>query len=547
MPDRIKSSARPYLRPLIVTFSALALASLFSFAAIELTEPTPREDQGEVRNKIADDSKGFEAKAVETFVKAKLDAASGDPRKLMTLANCYLYGIGTDKDEIEAARLHRTGAEKKDPLLIYLYGCDLRFAIGVKKDVASGIKMIREAADKGLPEAEYAMHEILDEGDDLPADPVEARQWLLKAAEHGHYDARADLAVEILKSKDAKRSKSVLTWVRRGALAGHARSCHVMSFVYEAGVGVKPDPVESMAWRLVTLNADEDADAEKYRRAYDALSAEDQAAAEKRAKELSASRAYVSPFARDPAELVAEKKDLESTKPKAERGDRDAQYHLAELYTFGRGTAKNDAEAARWCRKAAEQGHAEAQFSLGQTLRLGEAVAPDMKEAFEWFLKSALQGNPDAEHALSVCYQEGEGVKADKAEALKWRQKAAEHGEPRSQCNLGTDYFGSKPDSTNDALAARWFRKAAEQLHPKGGFCLGLCYMQGRGVPEDRIEGLAWITTSAGGLSPELKECLVSIVDGFTEDELDKAIQRSKQLVKECQAKIEAAKAKASK
>jgi len=547
MTDRIKSSARPYLRPLIVTFSALALASLFSFAAIELTEPTPREEQSEPQNEIVEEAKGLEAKAVETFVKAKSDAAGGDPRKLMALANCYLYGIGTEKNEIEAARLHRMGAEKKEPLLIYLYGCDLRFAIGVKKDVASGIKMIREAADKGLPEAEYAMHEILDEGEDLPADPVEARQWLLKAAEHGHYDARADLAVEILKSKDAKRSKSVLTWVRPGARAGHAHSCHVMSLIHEAGVGVKPDPVESMAWRLVMLNADEDVDAEKYRRAYDALSAEEQATAEKRAKELSGSREYVSPFARDPAELIAEKKDFETTKPKAEKGDRDAQYHLAELYTFGRGTAKNDAEAARWCRKAAEQGHAEAQFSLGQTLRLGEAVTPDMKEAFEWFMKSALQGNPDAEHALSVCYQQGEGVKADETEARMWRQRAAEHGEPYSQCNLGKQYFGQQPDLTNDAIAARWFRKAAEQLHPQGGFCLGLCYLQGRGVPQNRIEGVAWINTSAAGLSADYKDAFIKILDDFSAEEMREAGIRSRQIVKECLAKIEAAKQKTSK
>jgi TPR repeat protein len=546
MPDQIKSSARPYLRPLIVTFSALALASAFSFAAIELTEPAPRDDQGEPQNKIAGESESLEATAAETFVKAKLDAAGGDPRKLMALANCYLYGIGTAKDEIEAARLHRMGAEKKEPLLVYLYGCDLRFAIGVKKDVASGLRMIREAADKGLPEAEYAMHEILDEGEDLPADHAEARQWLVKAAEHGHHDARADLAEEILKSKDRKRARSVFTGVRPGALEGHARSCKIMGFIHSVGFGVKEDPVEAMAWRLVLLNITDEGDGRSWKIDYAGLTEADQAKAEKRAKELSGRRAYVSPFIRNPAVLLAEKKDFEATRPKAEKGDRDAQFHLAELYHFGRGTAKNEAEAARWCRKAAEQGHAEAQFNLGQTLRIGEAVSPDMQEAFEWFMKSALQGNPDAEHALSVCYQEGEGVKADKAEALKWRQQAAEHGEPHSQCNLGTDYFGDKPEATKDVLAARWFRKAAEQLHPKGGFCLGLCYLQGRGVPEDRIEGLAWMTTSADGLSPELKECLINIVDGFTEDELNKAIQRSKQLVKECQTKIAIAKVKTS-
>jgi TPR repeat protein len=161
-------------------------------------------------------------------------------------------------------------------------------------------------------------------------------------------------------------------------------------------------------------------------------------------------------------------------------------------------------------------------------------------------MKSARQGNPDAEHALSVCYQEGDGVKASETEARKWRQMAAEHGEPRSQCNLGSDYYGDKPDAANDAIAARWYRKAAEQLHPKGGFCLGHCYLTGRGVTEDRIEGLAWMFTSADGLSPDLKELLIKVVDDFSEEEMVQAGIRSKQLVKECRAKLEAAEAKAS-
>jgi TPR repeat protein len=338
----------------------------------------------------------------------------------------------------------------------------------------------------------------------------------------------------------------VLAWVRPGALEGHARSCFIMGFIYSVGFGVKADDVESMAWRLVFLNIEDEYDSASWKIDYEGLGEADQAKAEQRAKELSGDRPYVSPFARDPAELAAEKKDFEDTRQKAAQGDMHAQYHLAMLYDFGVGTEENDVEAARWCRQAAEQGHAEAQFTLGQTLRLGEAVAPDMKEAFTWFMKSARQGNPDAEHALSVCYQEGDGVKASETEARKWRQMAAEHGEPRSQCNLGSDYYGDKPDAANDAIAARWYRKAAEQLHPKGGFCLGHCYLTGRGVTENRIEGLAWMFTSADGLSPDLKELLIKVVDDFSEEEMVQAGIRSKQLVKECRAKLEAAEAKAS-
>ena len=536
---------RPYVRPLVVTFSAFSLACLFSYAAVALTESTPSRPVSESAETHGIATTATPEVKAAAFAKAKLAASGGEPAKLMALANFYLLGLGTDKDEKEGARLHKMGAEKGDAFCQSLYGRDLLLSVGVKKDVPEAIIWLRKAADQKQPDAEYALHQLYDEGTDVKADPVAARQWLLRAAEHGHHDARATLAAEILNSKEHKRAKSVLAWVRPGALEGHARSCFIMGFIYSVGFGVKADDVESMAWRLVFLNIEDEYDSASWKIDYEGLGDADQAKAEQRARELSGDRPYVSPFARDPAELAAEKKDFEDTRQKADQGDMHAQYHLAMLYDFGLGTEENDVEAARWCRQAAEQGHAEAQFTLGQTLRLGEAVAPDMKEAFTWFMKSARQGNPDAEHALSVCYQEGDGVKASETEARKWRQMAAEHGEPRSQCNLGSDYYGDKPDAANDAIAARWYRKAAEQLHPKGGFCLGHCYLTGRGVTEDRIEGLAWMFTSADGLSPDLKELLIKVVDDFSEEEMVQAGIRSKQLVKECRAKLEAAEAKA--
>lgn len=531
---------RTYRRPLIVTFSTLALATLFSYVALELTQPAEAAPLRQASAGSVNPPTNPPDKATAAFQEAKSAAAGGDPAKLVALANFYLLGIGTEKDENEAARLHRLGAEKGDAFCQSCIGRDLLLGLGVKKDVAAALTWLRRSADQQQPDAEYALHQLYDEGTEVAANPAEAHSWLLRAAEHGHHDARADLAEEILQAKDHKRAKAVLTWVQAGAKQGHARSCFIMGFIHSVGFGVKADPVEAMAWRLVLLNIDDAGDRRSWKIDYAGLGAEDQAKAERRAKQLSGPREYRSPFARPPEELAAEKKDFETTKPKAEQGDAAAQYHLAMLYDFGRGTPKDETEAARWCRRAAEQGLAEAQFSLAQTLRLGEAVQPDMKEAFAWYMKAALQGNIYAEHALSTCYQEGDGVKTDVNEAQKWRRLAAEHGEPRSQCNLGNDYFEKGPDAANDAIAVRWYRKAAEQLHPKGGYSLGLCYLTGRGVPRDKIEGLAWMFTSADDLAPDLKDSLLRLMNDFTEDEIRQANERGKKLFEECVAKNKA-------
>ncbi len=533
---------RPYVRPLIVTSSALGLACVISYAALTLTEPEQARPVTQAAEPAAGAAKpSREAKAAAVFAKAKREAAGGDPQKVTTLANCHLYGIGTEKNQVEATRLHRSAAEKKHPFAMYMYGSALRLGIGVQKDVVAGVAMIRAAAETGLPEAEYEMYELLTAGEDIKADHAAARKWQLMAAEHGYHSARADLAEEIIDAKDTKRFKSVVSWVRDGAMAGHDRCAHIMSFVYEQGLGTPIDPVESMAWRLISLNASDELDPKVFREDYDTLTEEQRELAESRARELSGQREYASPYARDPAEVAADLKEFTETKLKAEKGDAEAQHRLAGLLDTGRGTKKDAAEAAKWCRRSAEQGYAEAQYSLAQTLRLGDGVAPDMKEAFQWYLKAARQGHVDSEHSLSVCYQVGDGVAADADEAKKWRRQAAEHGSPRSQCNLGSDYFGENPDLANDAIAARWFRKAAEQLHPKGVFCLGLCYISGRGVPQDRIEGLAWMFTRAKDMDSEQLQSLQDLLADFSEDEIKQANKRGREIFEHHLRRLQAA------
>jgi TPR repeat protein len=532
---------RPYVRPLVVTFSALALACLFSYAAIALTETTPAAaPKAKSDRPVTSVTLTKEQRAAAAFEQIKREAASGDPQHITTLANCYLWGRGTAKDEVEATRLHRIAAEKKHPFAMYMYGSALRLGIGVQKDVAAGVAIIRAAAETGLPEAEYEMYELLTVGKDIKADHAAARKWQLIAAEHGYHSARADLAEEIINAKDVKRFKSVANWVRDGAMAGHDRCAHIMSFVYEQGLGTPVDPVESMAWRLISLNVSDELDPKVFREDYDALTEEQQESAEKRARELSGKRKYASPYARDPAELAAERKHFDETLAKAKTGDAEARYELSRLFYVGEGTKKDKDESNRWCLMAAEQGLASAQCMWGLTLLKGDGVTPDAKQAAEWFRKSAVQGHPRSEFILGLFYRDGTGMKADHAESTKWLTQAAEHGYADAQYELGNELYGEEADSAKDAIAARWFRKSAEQFQPNGCFSLGRCYLNGRGLVRNKIEGLAWMLMRAEKLGQESKEELTRTLGEFGEDEIKRASERSQQLQAELEAKLEA-------
>ena len=113
---------------------------------------------------------------------------------------------------------------------------------------------------------------------------------------------------------------------------------------------------------------------------------------------------------------------------KAEQGDAEAQYVLAQGYAHGRGIGMDRTEAAKWFRKAAEQGYAKAQYHLGFCYLHGKGVVLDKLEAVKWYRLAAEQGFAMAQFQLGDCYYRGEGPMEDIIEAYKWKLLARTNG-----------------------------------------------------------------------------------------------------------------------
>jgi uncharacterized protein len=120
----------------------------------------------------------------------------------------------------------------------------------------------------------------------------------------------------------------------------------------------------------------------------------------------------------------------------AERGDAVAQLDLGTRYARGEGVEKDDAEAAKWLRKAADQNLALAQLNMGVLYATGRGVPRNNAEAVRWYRKAEEQGLPQAQLNLGLSYDLGLGVTMDKAEADSWWQKAANQGNSGAEKNL---------------------------------------------------------------------------------------------------------------
>ena len=70
------------------------------------------------------------------------------------------------------------------------------------------------------------------------------------------------------------------------------------------------------------------------------------------------------------------------------------------MYFNGKGVAKDEAEAARWFRKAADQSIVDAQAELGWMYLYGRGVDKNDEAAAQWYRKAAEQGNAVASQRM---------------------------------------------------------------------------------------------------------------------------------------------------
>jgi serine/threonine protein kinase len=121
---------------------------------------------------------------------------------------------------------------------------------------------------------------------------------------------------------------------------------------------------------------------------------------------------------------------------RAEAGDPSAQYELGMMYSYGRGTKRDGAQALVWLEKAATHGHLVAQSRLGIMLARGAGVKKDEAAAARWLRRAAEQGDIAAQFNLGIMYAHGVGVTQDIAQAMQWYRQAADQGHAGALSNL---------------------------------------------------------------------------------------------------------------
>lgn len=111
----------------------------------------------------------------------------------------------------------------------------------------------------------------------------------------------------------------------------------------------------------------------------------------------------------------------------AEQGYRSAQFSLASMHLYAKGTHKNLGHAARWYKLAAQQGCAESCFQLSRAYRFGKGVLQNVTKSLEYLQKAAQGDVAVAQYLLGLEYLTAAYMRGDVDEGLKWVESAAEN------------------------------------------------------------------------------------------------------------------------
>lgn len=442
------------------------------------------------------------------------------------LGELYLDGSQLSKNEEKAAYWFQRAADQGDHRsqirLGWLYEAGIGFTVNQPKSVY----WYRLAAEQGNVEAQFNLAAKYDNGEGVHHNPDEAARWYRLAAEQGHADAQ-----------------------------------YFLGQAYEAGDGVEQDIQEAIDWYIL---ASEKSHASARRRFWTlclegAFYPEDDAEAVF-AEKIGASLGHAGAqfklgFRYDVGDGVEKNLPLAHSwyEKAAHNGFKEAYYHLAIHYKFGRGVAIDEGKAAHlrdvgnkiqtsgtfpdfkrgttikitgegitsantkpdWLfdgygqidtrsavdyREAivrADSGDGEAQFELGFKYNNGDGIQQNHSEALKWYSLAASSDHAGALNNLAVMFSNGEGVSRNSQKAAELYTKSADFGSAVAMYNLALHYFVGSGIKKSAKKGQSYIRKSAEAGYASAQFKLGCFYYEGEHLQQNYKLALKWFRSAA--------------------------------------------------
>lgn len=298
----------------------------------------------------------------EEFLK---QAKAGRPEAICHVAGRLLRSSPDAEANRKAVRLMKKGLASGHPDLVHLFAvCALR-GQGMKKNVELGVRLLRQAALDGCPQAEF------------------------------DYAKACLMGIAGFDEKD--RAGEALKWLRLASAAGLPCAGLEAARIYRDGAGVPKDYKEALKW-------------------YERSAAAGLSAAQHELALMHLKRDFED---RSPEQARRWMNEA------AISGVIDAQYRLAIFCWSGAGGKVAVRESVRWLIRAAEAGHASAMSMLAGFFLTGNGLDRNPANAYALYLAADRLGDASAPATSSVIrpmLSQDEVVRAQAASRMPARQ-----------------------------------------------------------------------------------------------------------------------------
>ncbi|MBR4664037.1 MAG: sel1 repeat family protein, partial [Lentisphaeria bacterium] len=362
----------------------------------------------------------------------------------------------------------------------------------VQTDPQRAFGWCRRAADRNYPPALGLLGDFYRQGVGCTANPAMARVYYEQGMRKGHVDSIYKLACLLESGESGSRvPEKAVKYYRMAADAGHPEAKAALARLVQkkpepsAQPVMEPDPVPASSRDPASGNAETMYQAAQ--KIYDSYTTSPTLA--RQAYEWcwkASAKGHVK--ARGllgimnlkgfgcPIDL---KEALRLLRDAAELGDAESLFQLGESYRLGIGSGQDSQMAIKFYRQAAAKGHQKAKQRLA-------GPRPKLKrfnqEEFTYHLSLANRGNLDAQYLVGMAFLKGNGTRPDPKKGYLWLMEAALRDHPDAQCQVGILLHDGIGCTRSYQAAFRWFSKAAAQEHPEGTYRLGAMYLLGKGL-----------------------------------------------------------------
>jgi TPR repeat protein len=377
---------------------ALRVALFAALLAVSSVARGQQVDAGDVAPPLRPAVAAYRAGDLATAEPAFRSLASSDADAEAWLG-AVLLDRGADREGLRLIQ-HAADAGSSEGAhrlaLVYAQGL-----AGTPRNDSRAFELFQKAAAAGHVRAQLNLGILYFRGQGVPADLIQARAWLEKAAASGDPQALYALGRTMSETMGQATADPVRAadLYRRAAEKGHVLAALRYGLALSEGTGIKRDPVAAQRW---LIQAQESGMPEA------ALAMGDMAAR--------------TPASRDKA---ANEKVVQSAlswyQVAANGGVPSAQFKLANAYFAGVGVPRDPAQALLWYGRAAQQGLPQAQHALGIMLIGGVAGTSDPVEGYKWLVLAEQGGNVDSRVVREKAAEQIAEADRKRAEALAQR------------------------------------------------------------------------------------------------------------------------------